>query len=323
MVKIHFLNVGHGDCTIIEHQSGNLSMIDINNGGELDDETAIELSEELKFDPLDVYKFAETGFTPYEILKANGYNRDLTNPIEFIKINFPNRALWRFIVTHPDMDHLDGIKALEKERITIHNLWDTDHHKTIPEEDFVSDSEKYDWEHYNKIRKGGTINVLQIHRGTIGKHYNQHPLIPNHPGDGLYILAPTPDLVEKANANKLWNNLSYVLMLIYADIKILFGGDAEKDVWDSIVKAYSEKILSSHILKASHHGRDTGYHEEAVSMIKPLYTIVSVGKKPETDASNKYKKHTLKEVWSTRWKGNITLEIYDYGKFSIKSQYDN
>ncbi len=31
MVKIHFLNVGHGDCTIIEHHIGNITMIDINN----------------------------------------------------------------------------------------------------------------------------------------------------------------------------------------------------------------------------------------------------------------------------------------------------
>ena len=32
-MKIHFLNVGHGDCTIIEHDSGRITMIDINNGG--------------------------------------------------------------------------------------------------------------------------------------------------------------------------------------------------------------------------------------------------------------------------------------------------
>jgi competence protein ComEC len=31
MLRIHFLNVGHGDCTIISHPSGRLTMIDINN----------------------------------------------------------------------------------------------------------------------------------------------------------------------------------------------------------------------------------------------------------------------------------------------------
>ena len=29
MAKIHFLNVGHGDCTVIEHNNGNLTVIDI------------------------------------------------------------------------------------------------------------------------------------------------------------------------------------------------------------------------------------------------------------------------------------------------------
>ncbi len=44
MVKIHFLNVGHGDCTIIEHASGRLTMIDINNGSELDRQSVSELA---------------------------------------------------------------------------------------------------------------------------------------------------------------------------------------------------------------------------------------------------------------------------------------
>lgn len=37
-------------------------------------------------------------------------------------------------------------------------------------------------------------------------------------------------------------------------------------------------------------------------------TVVSVGKKPETDVSNKYRQYS-QEVWSTRWHGTITLHI--------------
>src|SRR5262249_1637194 len=46
MLKIHFLNVGHGDCTIIEHPSGRLTMIDINNSQEYDSDTFEELLKE-------------------------------------------------------------------------------------------------------------------------------------------------------------------------------------------------------------------------------------------------------------------------------------
>jgi len=35
MLTLHFLNVGHGDCTFIELSSGRLMMIDINNSKSL------------------------------------------------------------------------------------------------------------------------------------------------------------------------------------------------------------------------------------------------------------------------------------------------
>ena len=54
----------------------------------------------------------------------------------------------------------------------------------------------------------------------------------------------------------------------------------------------------------------------SVSLMCPQYTIVSVGKKPETDASNKYRQYS-DNVWSTRWRGNITLTINDDGKATI------
>ncbi|MDJ0728679.1 MAG: hypothetical protein QNJ33_01680 [Crocosphaera sp.] len=59
----------------------------------------------------------------------------------------------------------------------------------------------------------------------------------------------------------------------------------------------------------------------AVKLMKPQYTIVSVGKKPETDASNKYRQYS-DHVWSTRWRGNITLEIDTNGQANIDSEYD-
>ena len=46
MLRIHFLNVGHGDCTIISHPSGRLTMIDINNSQYYDDESFQELLKE-------------------------------------------------------------------------------------------------------------------------------------------------------------------------------------------------------------------------------------------------------------------------------------
>jgi len=55
--------------------------------------------------------------------------------------------------------------------------------------------------------------------------------------------------------------------------------------------------------------------------MSPTVTIVSVGKKPETDASNKYRQYST-HVWSTRWKGNIIFTINDDGKVTYDTQYD-
>ncbi len=42
-LKVHFLNVGRGDCTIIEFPSGRVGMVDIDNLKNLDPDTRAEL----------------------------------------------------------------------------------------------------------------------------------------------------------------------------------------------------------------------------------------------------------------------------------------
>ena len=59
MLKVHFLNVGKGNCTVISFPSGNLAVIDIDNS-KIDDETD-----------------------------------SLQDPIEFLKSNYPNRSVFR------------------------------------------------------------------------------------------------------------------------------------------------------------------------------------------------------------------------------------
>ena len=73
-----------------------------------------------------------------------------------------------------------------------------------------------------------------------------------------------------------------------------------------MVDFYSAR-LKSDIFKASHHGRDTGYHQKALGLISPDLTIVSVGVKPDTDASNKYRHQTGDRVPFTRYHGNIEV----------------
>jgi beta-lactamase superfamily II metal-dependent hydrolase len=78
------------------------------------------------------------------------------------------------------------------------------------------------------------------------------------------------------------------------------------------MKSHYGAALKSDYLKASHHGRDSGYHLEALKLIAPRITFVSVGRKPDTDASSKYRQQCNK-VASTRYHGNMELRFQDDG----------
>lgn len=73
----------------------------------------------------------------------------------------------------------------------------------------------------------------------------------------------------------------------------------------SILDDPGDDAIKCDILAAFHHGQESGYHEGAVDATSPDVVICSVGKKPETDASNEYKSHGAKML-STRYYGTIT-----------------
>lgn len=323
MLRVHFLNVGHGDCTIIEHPSGRLTMIDINNSQEFDAQTfAEELAEERQ-----KIAAAHTLGGPFGLAPAayppvgalTGYvevlaraKRELTDPIEFLKKYYSGRRIWRFILSHPDLDHMRGLKRLY-ENVGFDNFWDTGHTKPTPK--YRSDADKEDWEFYQRLRSGTLgLNARKYTRGdsyfAFGKEQDGRP-----GGDGIELMSPTPEIVGACNTAGKSNDLSIVLRVHHAGRSILLPGDAEALAWDSMRDFYGAR-LKSDFLKASHHGRDSGYHLEAIKLISPLLTVVSAGSKPDTDASNKYRQQTGTRVPSTRYHGNIEIRVADDGAWS-------
>jgi beta-lactamase superfamily II metal-dependent hydrolase len=313
MVKMHFLNVGHGDCTIIEHANGNLSVIDINNGSGIDNESFAAIVDEIApARKLALMSKHAAGLDENQLLAEAGYDIELTNPVEYLKREYPGQTIFRYIQTHPDLDHMRGLSALHNEGVEITNFWDVKHTKVLDPEE-TSEEDMSEWSEYQRLRKGDTCTVLYPQRGSKGVYYNQNPAGVNG-GNGIQILSPTPELLKDFDQDGMRNELSYVLQYRFANRTVIFGGDAEQAAWQSMFDFYGTK-LKCDVLKASHHGRDSGFHQEAVKAMSPTYTIVSVGKKPETDATNKYRTYSG-SVWSTRWYGNMTLSIADDGKMS-------
>ena len=51
---------------------------------------------------------------------------------------------------------------------------------------------------------------------------------------------------------------------------------------------FKEAVKDAWVLVAPHHGRESGYHEEFVDLVKPDITIISDKSKTDTSASKKY-----------------------------------
>ncbi len=75
--------------------------------------------------------------------------------------------------------------------------------------------------------------------------------------------------------------------------------------------------LSADVLAASHHGRKSGYSEDAMRAIDPTVVIISTDKlDPAHDAEPEYRKWTP-QVYSTRKLGALWVRMYDNGAFDV------
>ncbi len=182
---VHFMNVNEGDCIWIKHRSGHNTVIDISNGKQI--------------------LLAQKSFSENYNQKAHP-----VNPIEYLKDRNVS-TIFRFILTHPDMDHMDGIKELFN-TFEVINFWDTENTKVMDDDSDWGRYDEADWDFYQEVRTSySSPKVLNLYAGQKGKYYNQTE-DGKSGADGLYLLAPTMDLVEEANKSKDYNDCSYVIL---------------------------------------------------------------------------------------------------------------
>ncbi|HAW49745.1 TPA: hypothetical protein DCX16_02185 [bacterium] len=92
-------------------------------------------------------------------------------------------------------------------------------------------------------------------------------------------------MATKAHQNA--NNQSIVFRLtpkgVFDEFKswqFLFTGDAEEESWGRMVRDEEiNKKLESKVLKVPHHGSRNGITEEGLRFVKPSYSVISVGQK--------------------------------------------
>ena len=337
MGVVHFLDVGNGDCSIIEHASGRVTVIDVCHArsprplGVRSIKSLADLAEpsstgyesalanpsrspttsrladlfaELTSPPVPPGGFGTladllrnplaptppTGGTssrsgldvvwPPSSSSAAGSLGDLfglssitpVNPIEYLRAQKITQV-FRFILSHPDMDHMDGIADLFAE-FSPDNFWDTDNNC----EKTVFKGGRYrqeDWEFYTGLREfSSDLNTrrLVLYANAKGSYFNQADNC-GEPHDGLHVLAPTRQLVMRANRSGDFNDASYVILYVSKAGRVLFCGDSHDHTWDHLLSNHLPDIKNVELMIAPHHGRDSDRDREFLSKVRPKFTL--------------------------------------------------
>lgn len=319
--EAHFLNVDHGDCTILHHPGderhpdGRVSFVDIHDWKDKQNPDIAGLSYFLK---------KLVGPTTPES-KEEYADRYLTDPVEYFENHIDDGGVdvWRFILSHPDMDHLSGLARLDN-NVQITEFWDTFHGKSLnkDQEKWPERFDQTDWIRYEKIRQGDTDHhYIQPTKGTKTSTWESDNIDILHPSSA-YIQQVKADHSQRSTQDH--NRLSYVLNVNTPAGGILLPGDIDRDEpWERVIDYAGDILENVSVLKAAHHGRKNGLYEEAVRKMDPDYVILSVGKKNEHDAQADYNRVCSDdtEIISTRQHGRIKVTATEEGEFDVDLEY--
>jgi metal-dependent hydrolase (beta-lactamase superfamily II) len=194
------------------------------------------------------------------------------NPVEYLR-KFDINSVFRFVLTHPDMDHMDGIKDFF-ECFSPANFYDSDNNKEM---EFPQGSpyNEEDWKFYKKLRdtKPQTNpKRIPLFSGD-DNFYRTMDWHGNRPGDSFYILAPTPGLVQQANETEDYNDTSYVILYHGASGRILLSGDSHDNTWEHILDKWKDIVKDVDLLIAPHHGRKSGRSYDFLDTVNPKMTF--------------------------------------------------
>ena len=215
-LKVNFINVGEGDCILIE--APNKINILIDGGGT----------------PLSDFDVGNKIVIPY--LRRKGINK-----IDLL------------ILTHPDLDHLEGLLPVLME-FKVDMVLDSG----LP-----CDSSEYK-EFISLILK----KDIPYYKAKAGDNFIFSSNLE------IFLLNPLydSDFYEEPD----FNNASIVVKLFYRNADFLFTGDIEEAAEKKLL--IWQNILQSDILKVGHHGSATSTNLEFLDKVNPSIAVITVGK---------------------------------------------
>lgn len=198
------------------------------------------------------------------------------------------------VLTHPHADHIGGARWIIE---------------SYPVESAILPPIEHSTATFNNVMDALEENGTELIYPYVGDSFEL--------GDALItVYGPHPVAYESLN------NWSIVLMLEFADRRILLTGDIEAEAeWDMLM--YSDLFpLSADILKVAHHGSNTSSTYPFVDAVSPDYAIMSCGEDskvyPDVGVAMNLFDCGVSEIWLTKQQGDIIVCIDEQG--NIKTQ---
>lgn len=225
--------------------------------------------------------------------------------VEELKSELTNKGVTRFVSTHPDGDHIQGIRYLD-EKMPIRNFYCV---KNEASKDEVTES----FEHYCSLRDGD--NSYYVERGCARRWLNQGN--DERGSAGLRFLWPDvsnadyKEELQNAKNGELFNNISLVLRYDAAKNGIfVWCGDLETEFMEKIRDRIS--LSKCQILFAPHHGRKSGKVPDSwLDDLRPK--IIVIGEAPSRHLHYYTDYHAITQNSA----GDITFDCADTDKIHI------
>lgn len=233
-------------------------------------------------------------------LGTGTYESGNTSPLK--KRKYDNIAY--MILTHPHLDHIDDILNFDLNAPKILHRAKSLSNDEVMDGVRYCDREKF--EKYCEINDRYNSPVTSQDENYTGNADNY---------GGLGIQTFSTSACDHSN----FNNFSIITVFTLSGIKIVVCGDNETESLDILMKRsdFKEAVKNADVLVAPHHGRESAYHSDFVSLVNPRITIISDTNKSGASASDKYTR--ISRGWkvngatryclTTRNDGNITVEF--------------
>lgn len=252
-------------------------------------------------------KHNSNNFTTIDCCYSSALNR--LSMFDEINNESNGKTIKRFISTHPDEDHIRGLKAYN-DKFSIVNFYCVKNEATKKDE-------SEDFEEYCKLRDGE--HHYYLHKGCRRKWMNEDD--GTYGSSGIRCIWPDTNNIDFKEALDVAknagspNNISPIITYtVEGGATFMWMGDLET--------GFQEKIKDSidwpkvDILFAPHHGRDSGKIPEDI-LRKLAPSIIVIGEAPSKDL-NYYKNYN---TITQNTAGDITFEC-EKGKVHLYTSSD-